>query len=148
MQTQNHKHSIIIFDDFCLLCNKTVKFIIKHDDHKRFYFTPLHSPLAQELRTRHKLTELKSDTVILCHEKEYYLKSHAFIKIFSSFGGLWKLVSILKIIPTFILDWFYDFIAQHRYHLFGRSSTCLLPSKEIEDRFIDEASKLQELQAS
>ena len=145
MQTPIKKPAIIIFDDLCLLCNKSVRFIIKHDKHKRYYFTGIQTPLAQEIRSMHQLTEIQNDTIIMCQEKDCYLKSRAFIEIVSSFGGAWKIMAVLKYIPTFLLDWFYDFIAKHRYRFFGRSSTCLLPTKEIQDRFVDKASKLKEL---
>ena len=145
MQTMIKKPAIIIFDDYCLLCNKSVKFIIKHDTQKLFYFTGIQSPLAKELRSTHKLTEIQNDTVIMCQENNYYLKSRAFIEIFISFGGVWKLLCVLRIIPTFILDFFYDVIARYRYRLFGRSATCLLPTKETDERFINDISNLKEL---
>jgi len=145
MQSEIKKPAIIIFDDLCLLCNKTVKFIIKHDKEKLFYFTGIQTPLAQELRRIHKLTEIENDTVIMCRDHNYYLKTHAFIEIFSSFGGAWKLISILKVVPSFISNGFYDLFAKRRHHLFGRSSTCLLPTQETQERFIDQISKLKEL---
>ena len=40
------------------------------------------------------------------------------------------------IIPTIIRDAIYMFISKNRYKWFGKKDSCIIPSKEIEDRFL------------
>ena len=133
----NQPH-IVIFDDHCLLCNKAVKFIIKRDPKALFAFTGMQSLLAKKLREKYQLTALKDDTIILIKEGKAYLKSDAALEIVKSFSPLWRLLLITKIFPRYIRDLGYDLIATNRYKLFGRSDTCLLPSSELQNRFIDD----------
>ena len=41
------------------------------------------------------------------------------------------------IIPRFIRDGVYDFIAKNRYKWFGKKDQCMIPSPELKSRFID-----------
>ncbi|HHB52097.1 MAG TPA: DUF393 domain-containing protein, partial [Saprospiraceae bacterium] len=60
----------------------------------------------------------------------------AVLKIVRHFKGLWKLLLIFWIIPRPLRDVFYQFIAKYRYRWFGKKETCMLPSKENQNRFL------------
>jgi len=41
------------------------------------------------------------------------------------------------IIPAPIRDAVYDYVATRRYHWFGKSTECILPTEDVLDRFVD-----------
>ena len=44
----SHNEKIILYDGVCILCNKWVNFIIKHDKNKTFKFSPLQSKTVEK----------------------------------------------------------------------------------------------------
>ena len=74
--------------------------------------------------------------IVLYSGDKIYKKSDAVIKIFTGFGGLFRIFNLLQIFPRVLRDLFYDLFANYRYRLFGKYDKCDVPSKEIVDRFI------------
>jgi predicted DCC family thiol-disulfide oxidoreductase YuxK len=59
------------------------------------------------------------------------------VRILRNFGPGWKFVALLvAIIPRFIRDPLYRWIARHRYRMFGRRAACRVPTADIADRFL------------
>ena len=76
-------------------------------------------------------------SVVLIHDRKVYVKSAAVLQIFRLLGGKWKSLLVMQILPGSLLDFMYDWIAKNRYSWFGKQDRCMVPSPEIEDRFID-----------
>lgn len=129
-------NSIILFDGVCNLCNGFVQFIIKHDQKAVFKFAALQSAAGQTLLAKHKITEdLKS--VILIKEGKVFTQSAAVLKIAVQLGFWWKFFYIFCIIPPVIRNAIYRLIAKYRFKFFGKSDNCMIPSPEIENRFLN-----------
>jgi len=64
-------------------------------------------------------------------------KSTAALFVLYELGGFWRWLSGLRLLAAPLRDWVYDLIAAHRYRLFGKHETCLLPSPEVRSRFLD-----------
>lgn len=127
---------IVIFDGVCNFCNGAVNFIINRDPEGVFAFTPMQSELAQQLMKKHQITNLGIDTLVLIKNGECLLFSSAALQISRDLTGFWYLFNILKVIPSPVRDFFYKVLAQHRYRLFGRTTSCMLPSKALRSRYI------------
>jgi predicted DCC family thiol-disulfide oxidoreductase YuxK len=57
--------------------------------------------------------------------------------ILRSFGPGWRFAAVLvSIVPRFIRDPLYRWVARHRYRMFGRRATCRVPTADIADRFL------------
>ena len=135
MQKLN-QYQIILFDGVCNFCNASINFIIDHDPEKHFKFAPLQSDFGQKtLRKFHKNTE-DFDSVILLKNNQLYQKSEAALEITKHLSGFWKYLAIFKILPTFVLNFFYDIIAKNRYQIFGKSDTCRMPTPDLKERFL------------
>ena len=126
--------AIIIFDGECNLCSNSVNFIIARDKEKYFKFLSLQHPKAEEL-LKGKI-DFRPDSVILIEDNNAYIRSRAALKISAQLTWPWKIVSCLRILPSFLLDPLYKIIAKNRYKLWGKRDQCMIPSAEIEDRFI------------
>jgi predicted DCC family thiol-disulfide oxidoreductase YuxK len=127
---------IILFDGVCNLCNASVKFIIKNDPEALFKFAPLQSQFARKILIRNNICQGKYESLILVVGDNVFLKSTAALKIARNLKAPWPVFYPLIIIPWPVRDIFYNLIAKHRYRLFGQKDSCMIPSKEIKNRFL------------
>ena len=129
---------IILFDGVCNLCNGVVQFIIKRDKKDLFRYAALQSDIGNQLVNERAIDTSKVDSIILVEPgMAYYIKSDAALEIFKTFGGLWTLVSVFQWIPKSIRDIVYDFIARNRYKWFGRKDQCMIPTPELQAKFLN-----------
>jgi predicted DCC family thiol-disulfide oxidoreductase YuxK len=76
------------------------------------------------------------ESVLYVKNGKVLTESTAALNIFSDLGGMWKLLSIFKLIPPFIRNAVYRFLAKRRYRVFGRLDTCMMPPSEWKSRFL------------
>ncbi|MEA4936378.1 MAG: thiol-disulfide oxidoreductase DCC family protein [Paludibacter sp.] len=129
---------ILLFDGVCNLCTGIVKFVIKRDRRKVFRFAALQSQSGQALLKKFDLPVADFDTFVLIIGDKYYTKSTAVLHVLKALGGGWKMLYILyQIIPQSLRNFIYNKVAGTRYRIFGKKETCLVPSQEIKDRFLE-----------
>ncbi|PWL38822.1 thiol-disulfide oxidoreductase [Flagellimonas aquimarina] len=129
---------IILFDGVCNLCNGAIQFVIKRDKKDTFRYAALQSEIGEQLVTERAIDTAKVDSIILIEPGvAYFTKSDAALQISKSFGGSWKLLSIFTWIPKSFRDVVYDLIARNRYKLFGRKDACMIPTPELQAKFLD-----------
>jgi predicted DCC family thiol-disulfide oxidoreductase YuxK len=123
---QNRK--IIFFDGVCHLCNAFVDTVVAQDKAHIFQFAPLQGETAKALLNDQDRNSL--DTVIYFESGTVSRKSTAVLRILSQLGGVYKLASLGWIVPSFLRDAVYGFVAKNRYAWFGKSDTCRIPTAE------------------
>jgi predicted DCC family thiol-disulfide oxidoreductase YuxK len=129
-------HPVLLFDGVCNLCNASIQFVIERDPEARFRFAPLQSDAAQELLAAVGYEDATLDSVVLVEGGEYYAKSDAAIRTARHLGLPYSLACPLGLVPARVRDIFYDFVAEHRYSWFGRREQCMVPTPDIEERFL------------
>jgi predicted DCC family thiol-disulfide oxidoreductase YuxK len=134
--TDNTTH-ILLFDGVCNLCNPIVQFIIKRDTESKFNFAALQSDSGQFLLKKYSLPTNDFSSIVYINADRYYLKSSAGIRVLIALGGVWKLSGILFIFPRPLRDLLYMIIAKYRYKIFGKRNTCMIPTPDIKQRFIE-----------
>ncbi|WP_299002384.1 thiol-disulfide oxidoreductase DCC family protein [uncultured Tenacibaculum sp.] len=128
---------VILFDGVCNLCNDSVLKVIKYDIKNQFVFTSLQSDIGKEITEYLGVDTSKVDSIILYEPSvAYYIKSTAALKIMNDFGGIWKLTQVFGILPEGLRNIVYDYIAKNRYKWFGKKEACMIPSKEIQEKFL------------
>lgn len=128
---------IILFDGVCNLCDSAVQFVIQHDTKDVFRFVALQSELGQEILHHIGINTNNIDSIILYEPGvAYYYKSQAALQIAKSLGGFFHFGTIFRIIPTRISNQLYDYIAKNRYKWYGKKDNCLLPTKELQSKFL------------
>lgn len=120
---QNH---IILFDGYCNLCSSAVQFILKRDKKKIFKYASLQSDFGKQILAANGLSTTEIDTVVLIENGVAYTYSTGALKIAKNLSGIWPLFYGAIIIPTFIRDALYKFIAKNRYRWFGKKETCMM----------------------
>lgn len=128
---------IILFDGVCNLCDATVQFIIKRDKKDIFRFVALQSDLGEKIINHIGIDRTKTDSIILYEPgTAYYHKAEAAIKIAVYLGGFFTLMNIFSILPKFISNSVYDYIAKNRYKWYGKKEECMIPTPEMKAKFL------------
>jgi predicted DCC family thiol-disulfide oxidoreductase YuxK len=129
---------IILFDGVCNLCNTAVDFIIKRDKHARFKFGALQDNASKEILEQYSINKEYLESLILIQDGKVYYKSTAALEIAKSLKGLWPLFYPLILIPEFVRNPIYDWIARNRYRWFGKKEICRIPTAEEQSRFLSQ----------
>lgn len=129
--------SVILFDGVCNLCNGAVNFIIDRDPKGHFHFTALQQEAGRQILKSFGLDPEKLNTIILYENGELYEKSTAALRIARHLSGLWPACYAFIIVPRFIRDAVYNWIAKNRYKWFGKRETCRMPEPGVKERFLD-----------
>jgi predicted DCC family thiol-disulfide oxidoreductase YuxK len=128
---------IILFDCVCNLCNTSVKFVIKHDKKDIFRFVSLQSDLGKEIIKHIGIANQNIDSVVLYEPGiAYYYKSDAALQIVKNLGGFFHFGTVIRFLPTGFRNLLYDYIAKNRYQWFGKQEACLLPTLELNAKFL------------
>lgn len=128
---------IILFDGVCNLCNSSVQKVIKNDSKNIFKFASLQSGFGQRFLNENQLNSEEFDSIILIDGNQFYTSSDAALRIGKELKGIYKISSFLLWIPKFIRDGVYRIISKNRYRWFGKQNTCWIPTKELQDKFIE-----------
>jgi predicted DCC family thiol-disulfide oxidoreductase YuxK len=130
------KHPVILFDGVCNLCNGAVQFVINRDEREKFRFASLQSSIGKTYLKQFELTA-NVYSIILIKNDRVFDKSSAALEIAKDLSGLWPAFYALKIVPKYVRDKIYDFIAAHRYKWFGKKDECMIPTPELKTRFLE-----------
>ena len=128
---------LILFDGVCNLCNSSVIFVIKHDKKNIFLFAPLQSEIGKAVLNRFNIDTSETDSILLYNPISDTIKyrSSAALHIAKHLDFAIKLTVVFFIVPTFIRDWVYNFIAKNRYKWFGKKDVCMIPTPELQAKF-------------
>lgn len=136
IEIPKHKQ-LILFDGVCNLCNASVQYIIRHDKKDVFMFTALQSDTGLALIKKFNIDTTKTDSILLySEEKGVSYKSTAALKIASKLGFPQNMLAIFLIIPAFIRNRVYDYIARNRYKWYGKKEACMIPTEELKSKFL------------
>ena len=129
---------VVFFDGVCNLCNGAVQFIIDRDPHKLFQFAPLQSDAAAKLLGGRGVVVDTSapDSIVLVQGDRVYQRSDAVLRIAQNLTAAWPMLVLFLVVPRFLRDAVYRFVAHHRYRWFGKTDECRLPTPELRARFL------------
>lgn len=130
------QRTVILFDGVCNLCNGYVQFVIRHDRKGYFRFASLQSDSGRRLLQQLNYSDNTINTVVLVENGTCFIRSTAALKILRKLGGLWPLTYAAIILPAFLRDFIYVVVAKNRYRWFGKQESCLLPTPELQSRFL------------
>lgn len=127
---------IIFFDGVCNLCQQSVQFVLAHDKKGIFSFASLQSSFAEQTLMLYGISTVEMNTFILLENNKIYTRSTAALQVIKKLGGLWFLLYVFIIVPPFIRDAVYKWIARNRYRWFGKQESCWMPREEWKSRFL------------
>ncbi len=127
---------VILFDGVCNFCNNAVNFVIKRNAKVNILFTPMQSAAGQKLLEQYNLPADDMQSFIFIENNKVYKRSTAALKVCRHLRSLWPLCYGLIIVPRFIRDGIYNWIAKNRYKWFGMRKSCMIPTPEVKSRFL------------
>jgi len=122
---------ILFYDADCAFCRGWVRFVLRHDKPGRWRFAPLHGATAR--------AQLKApsdfQTVVLleasdAHSPRYFVRSEAVLRVLEQLGGVWRLISWVRVLPVGWRDAGYAAIAARRQRWLRRGAEPPLPPAE------------------
>ena len=117
------------------MCNTFVDLILRVDKRRQFRFAPLQGSTAKRL-----LPSLPDDpsewSMLYLDERGVHDQSDASLEVYRRLGGLWRFLSLARLVPGFIRNPVYRLIARNRYRWFGQRDSCRVPSEEERERFL------------
>jgi predicted DCC family thiol-disulfide oxidoreductase YuxK len=128
--------NILLFDGSCGLCNNSIKFVLKREKNKELLFSPLQSEFGKKILKEFNIDE-GSDTMVFIQNNKAYIKSSAALRLAKYMKAGWPLMSAFLIIPSFIRNAVYDYIAGNRITWFGNADYCEMMTPELRKRFIE-----------
>ena len=131
------KQSIILFDGVCNLCNGVVSFVIKRDKKNSLQFAPLQSETAYVLLSKYKMYTQEMQSFIFIENGKVDTQSTAALRVCRHLSGAWPALYTLIIIPSFIRNSIYKWIAKNRYKWFGKKDECMIPTPELRAKFLN-----------
>jgi predicted DCC family thiol-disulfide oxidoreductase YuxK len=76
------------------------------------------------------------ESLILIEEGKVYQYSTAALRIARKLKSWHRLLYVFIIIPAFIRNAVYKFIARNRYKWWGKQDSCWLPTPDLKKRFL------------
>lgn len=134
--------TVILFDGVCNLCNASVQFILRRDTRRLFQFASMQSEAGQRLLQQVGLSSTDMDTFVVVEQAEdgsssrIYTRSEAAIQVVSKLRQPWPLVRLVWWVPRPIRDGLYSWVSRNRYRWFGKRQTCMVPTPDIRERFL------------
>ena len=128
---------IILFDGVCNFCNASVNFLIKQDKKSVFRFAAFQSKAGKQLAEKYNFPDNDFQSFILIDKGKAYYRSTAGLKVYGKLAWHWKWTQIFWIVPKFLRDAVYKYVARNRYKWFGKKDECMIPSARVRNRFLD-----------
>ena len=129
---------LMVFDGLCNFCSTSVNIALALDRRGLLRFCPIQSAYGRALAAQHGLDPDDPTTFVFFEQGRPIVRSSGALAVASRLPPPWRWVAVLRRTPPAWRDAVYDWIAAHRYRLFGRRSVCRLPSAAERARFITE----------
>lgn len=133
---------VLLYDGTCGLCNRIVRLLLRTDKVGRLRFAPLQGEPAQAYLRAHGLPTEDFDSLVFVPDWNiaaaggYFLRTDGALAAAAEVGGVWRLVTWMRVLPAWMRDPFYKLVARTRYALFGEYKPSPLPRPEWEQRFL------------
>ncbi len=127
---------IIFFDDICVLCSRTVRWVYRYDRKQRFCFAAVDSDQYRETLATQSGHDQDIDSIVLKTGDRIYYRSDAVMQIVKKLQFPVSLLFVFAIVPRSLRNGVYDWIARNRYRWFGKRSSCFVPDTKMKERVL------------
>lgn len=125
---------IVFYDGDCGLCNQSVAFVLKHEKEKIIHFAAIQSDFTKKLFESKSWEQPDLNTVYFLDDGKLYQKSTAALKIGKYLKAPKSWMVAFLIVPKFIRDAVYNFIAKRRKRI--SKGFCVMPAPGDRERFL------------
>lgn len=125
-----------VMDAHCALCARGATWIAQNDKAEQFKIIPVQSALGSALMRHYGLDPSDPASWLYVESGRAYTSLDGLIRVGWRLGGMWKLLSLLCLIPPNMRDRMYRYVAVNRVRFFGRADLCSLPDPEVRKRLV------------
>jgi len=130
MTARTEQNPVIVFDAMCVLCSANAQLVLRHDRRHHFRLTSMQSVVGTALYRRFGMDPADPDSLIVVSGDDVCRDSDAILTIYSALGWPWRAMAAFRLVPKFVRDPAYRWLARNRYRLFGQRETCWMPTVE------------------
>ena len=127
--------AIFLFDGVCILCSRSVAFVLKHETAPLIRFVAIQSAEGRALAGLHGIDPDDPESFLFIENGVAQPKSDGIAALTHHLRVPWSWMGAFRILPRPVRDWLYDRIARNRYRIFGKRESCLIPTPETRQRF-------------
>jgi predicted DCC family thiol-disulfide oxidoreductase YuxK len=135
---------LVVFDGHCVLCNHAVRWLLRRDRCDRLRFAAFSSPTIAPLLARQQgvAPNAGPGSILVVRDadgpaEQLLLRSTAVLALFAELPRPWPAIaSALRWIPRPVRDLAYRFVARCRYRIWGRLTSCPIPTSEEQGRYL------------
>ncbi len=137
---------LVIYDGHCVLCNRSVRWLLRRDSHDRLRFAPSSAPAVASLLTRIGFSVNNAapgpGTILVVRypdtpSEQVLCRSDAVIALLAELPRPWaKVAVLLRFVPRPLRDPAYRLVARWRYRIWGRLESCPVPSASERQKFL------------
>ena len=131
---------VLLYDGLCGFCDRTVRFVLRHDHARVLKFAPLQGEFARDVLQRHPALQGIDSLVLVERDAQgerASVRSEGALRLAGYFGWPWRALGVFRVVPRVLRDWCYDRFARIRYRVFGTFDACPLPAPEVRARFLE-----------
>ena len=121
------KKELIIVDGKCVLCNSITKWLIKKDKNKIFEIASLES---EYIKKNFQNIYNVDSVAVVDSLGNVFQKSLAILYILKKIDKLFWIQILIRLLPLFLTNFFYDLIAKTRYKIFGKYDQCMINNND------------------
>ena len=136
MLTAAELDGLWLFDGSCNFCSGSVRLILAADRRGALRFCTLQSPLGRALAQEAGLDPEAPNSFLFFDQGQPLQRSAAVIELLARLPPPWRWFSAVRLLPEAWRDRAYDWLAANRYRLMGRRQTCMVPTREVQARFL------------
>jgi predicted DCC family thiol-disulfide oxidoreductase YuxK len=128
--------AIFLFDGVCILCSRSVAFVLRHERAPVIRFVTIQSAEGRALASLHGIDPDNPESFLFIEDGNALPKSEGIAALAGHLRAPWNVIGgLIRILPRPVRNWFYDRIARNRYRVFGKREKCLIPAPEVRQRF-------------
>ncbi len=127
---------LLVYDGDCGFCARSIQFILRHEQRHDLLFVPRDSEFGKDLRRQFHLEAVES--LLWIADGEAAIESGAVLNSAKYLGGIWAtLAAVGALVPAFLRNAVYRFIARNRRRFSSSAAACLVPTAEQRARFLN-----------
>lgn len=129
--------AVVVFDAKCLACSAWVRFLLRVDRRRQFKYASIQSESGRALVGNAGLSVGALETMLFVEGGRIYRDTDAIVRVLRRVGGFCRIAVVAYLLPGFIRDPIYHWIARNRYRILGERKSCYMPSPEERSLFLD-----------
>jgi predicted DCC family thiol-disulfide oxidoreductase YuxK len=131
---------IILFDAECVLCSANARFVLERDRAATFRLASMQGETGRALYRRHGMDPADPASLLLVEGglggDRVRRDSDAVLHIYETLGYPWRLARVFRLVPAWLRDPAYRFVARNRYRLFGKRDSCWVAPARYRNRIL------------